>query len=180
MRRSRITLVFAEDREELGCCSQTANKQKPTDQVGSGNTLPPRSTAVGVISLSAVWGDSFPTNIDYHRSRLRASACLLCGHNADSSAWFPCWRNLRLMTSAEHLVSRHDQCPMSQKELRFRALRKPLVTRLRTAVLGAVAHAERLRSHRFRLGVNPMVSRSPRIRNLEGQSRSTSRHAIGA
>ena len=56
MLRSWVRLAFAEDRaesdEKVAC--RLAGKQKPTDQVGYGYTLPPRSTAVGVISLSAV------------------------------------------------------------------------------------------------------------------------------
>ena len=84
---------------------RTANKQKPTDQVGSGHTLPPRSTAVGVISLSAVWGNSFPTtSTSTNLSYKQAHACCV----AITQVCPPgsrVWRNLRFTTSAGFEVS---------------------------------------------------------------------------
>jgi hypothetical protein len=90
--RSRVTLLLRKIAREWATESrlQTCKQTKPTKQVGSQYTLPPRSTAVGVISLSAVWGDSFPSIFAYHKPRLEASVCLLCASLTQvSAARFP-------------------------------------------------------------------------------------------
>ena len=58
-------ITFAEDRAGVGNQKQPADLQanKTYHQVGSQYTLPPRSTAVGVISLSAVIGGPHPLSI---------------------------------------------------------------------------------------------------------------------